>query len=144
MVLSLRTKLASSYMLVALICVVSISLLANFLLEKQFRAYIRENQEQRNQQIVNSISQQVNAEGKWKVGVISQIGINALEQGLIVKVKDKPGNVIWDARVHNQGFCQQMLEHMSQNMYSRYPNWKGGYTENKYPIVHNFNATGAS
>ena len=142
MVYSLRTKLITSYILVALSCVIAISLLANFLLEKQFREYIQENQQRRNQQMVASISQQITSDGIWKVNIIKEIGINGLEQGLIVKVTDNSGRVIWDATVHNQGFCLEMIAHMSRNMNSRYPNWKGAYTENKYPIRRGLNKIG--
>ena len=139
----LRTKLASSYIMVVLFCVALISILANVFLERQFREYILENQERRNHQIVNSLSQQYEGEGRWKTLVISEIGINALEQGLIVKVFDHTGYTLWDATLHNNGMCQQMISHLSENMVSRYPNWKGGYVENQYPIIRNFKKVGS-
>jgi signal transduction histidine kinase len=35
-----------------------------------------------------------------------------------------------------------MITHMAQNMLSRYPNWKGGYIETKYPVVKDFKTIG--
>ena len=134
MAVSLRAKLASSYIILVLICVVLISLLANLFLEKQFRNYVIKNQERRNQQVVASISQQVGDREEWHIQDIANLGINALEQGLILKVKDNSGHVIWDATVHNSGMCEQMISHMAENMFSRYPNWKGGYMETTYPV----------
>lgn len=142
MAVSLRTKLASSYILVVLICVILISLLANLFLEKQFRNYVTKNQERRNQQVVSSISQQIGAQGEWHTQDIAGLGMNALEQGLILKVKDNSGRTIWDARTHNSGMCQQMISHMAENMLSRYPNWKGGYMETQYPVIHGFQKVG--
>lgn len=135
MAVSLRAKLASSYILLILICVVLISLLANLFLEKQFRNYVIKNQERRNQQVVASIGQQVDERGEWQTQNIADLGINALEQGLILKVKDGLGRMIWDATAHNSGMCEQMISHMAENMFSRYPNWKGGYMETQYPVV---------
>jgi two-component system sensor histidine kinase BaeS len=135
MAVSLRAKLASSYILLVIICVVLISLLANLFLEKQFRDYVIKNQERRNQQVVASISQQVGVRGEWHIQDIADLGINALEQGLILKVKDDSGRMIWDATAHNSGMCEQMISHMAENMFSRYPNWKGGYMETTYPVV---------
>ncbi len=124
-----------SYILVAISVVSLVSLAANFLLERQFREYVKERQEERNRQTVTLISQQYLGEGQWKQSTVEQIGINALEQGIIVKLTDAAGKVIWDATLHNHGLCQQMLSHMARNMASRYANWNGGYTVTRYPAT---------
>jgi two-component system, OmpR family, sensor histidine kinase BaeS len=139
---SLRTKLVLSYVMVALVCVSLISALSNVFFEKHFKEYIIENQERKNKEIVSLVSQQYLDNGKWNDNMIEKIGINALEQGMIVKVTDNTGKVIWDAKVHNNGLCQQMIEHMSHNMMSRYPNWKGAYVENPYSITSDFKGVG--
>jgi two-component system sensor histidine kinase BaeS len=56
----LRTRLSLSYVFVALFLVALISLLTNVFLEKQFRDYIMKQQEVKNSDIVNLISQQYN------------------------------------------------------------------------------------
>jgi signal transduction histidine kinase len=130
---TLRTKLSLSYIFITLLIVALISLLVNVLLEKQFNNYIIKEQESRNQQTVQMLSQQY-TDGSWNQNAVENIGINALEQGMIVKLKNASGSSIWDATVHNQGLCLQMIDHMSQNMLSHYPNFKGGYTEKSYPV----------
>lgn len=139
---SLRTKLSLSYASVALVCVFLISVLTNIFLEKHFKEYVIQNQEQKNKEVVSLVSQQYKPGEKWDIDVIENIGINALEQGMIIKVVDLSGKVIWDATVHNNGLCQQMIAHMADNMSSRYPNWKGGYVENKYPVTYNLSEVG--
>jgi two-component system, OmpR family, sensor histidine kinase BaeS len=59
-----------------------------------------------------------------------------------VKVADLGGRTIWDATVHNNGLCVQMITHMARNMASRYPNWRGSYTENAYPVRSSFASVG--
>ena len=126
-----------SYILVTLFLVALISLLTNVLLDKQFRDYIMKEQGVKNSDIVNLINEQYDDEEKtWGTSVIENIGISALEQGLIVKVTDNSGSTVWDATVHNNGLCTQMIDHMSQNMTSRYPNFQGGYEVSQYPLVH--------
>src|SRR5208337_368667 len=44
--------------------------------------------------------------------------------------------------VHNNGMCVQMITHMAQNMASLYPNWRGSYTENVYPVRASFARVG--
>lgn len=142
MTLSLRIKLSLTFVFVALISVFMTSIMANFLLEKQFRQYIVQKLETENKEIVSLISQQYDEKSKWRIDVIENIGVTALEKGLIVKVKDASGKTIWDATQHNSGMCEQMLANMSKNMLSRYPNWQGGYIENKYPVTSSLNEVG--
>lgn len=130
---SLRTKLSISYIFVALICVALISFTSNIFLEKQFRQYVTRNLEKENKATVDLISQEYHS-GTWDIQFIENVGVNALEKGMIIKVKDINGKTIWDATVHNHGLCKQMIDHMSENMSSRYPNFQGKYVENRYPI----------
>jgi two-component system sensor histidine kinase BaeS len=134
---SLRTRLTLSYVLVALACILMFSVLANGVLESSFRRYVRENQARQAQQVVTQIGTQRTAAG-WDEAGITTIGMSALEQGMIVKVADRDGRPVWDATVHNNGLCVQMITHMAQNMASRYPNWRGSYTENAYPVRSSF------
>lgn len=132
---SLRRKLTISYVLIIVFSMVLVSLLASVFLEKQFTQYIIEHQEQENQQLVGLITQQYDSVNGWKSELVENIGINALQNGLIVKVRDNAGKIIWNARVYNNGMCQDIIVHMSQNMYNRYPNWQGEYKENSYPVM---------
>lgn len=139
---SLRSKLSGSYILVALISVFLITIFTNVFLEKQFREYVKQNQEQKNKEVVTSISHQYLDNKKWNLDGIETIGVSALENGMIIKVKNSSGKVIWDAAVHNNGMCQRIIEQMSQNMDSRYPNMKGTYIEKPYPVDNMSNIVG--
>lgn len=132
---SLRTKLSITYALVALICVLLVSVLSNVFLENQFRDFIVKKQENNNKEITRQISQQYQDDGIWDVESIENIGLTALDEGLIIKVLDNSNNSIWDATVYNFGLCTAMLDHISSNMNSRYPNWEGDYIENRYDLV---------
>ncbi len=140
---SLRTRLTLSYMLVAILGVLLLSVLANGLLEGQFRRYVEGTLEKRNLQLADLISRQVHADGSWNEAGVSAIGINALEQGVIVRVVDRSGRTVWDAMEHNSGLCQQMILHISENMSSRYPNWQGAYTENRFALHSDFQEVGS-
>ncbi len=131
---SLRTKLSISYIFIAAICVLLISIVSNMYLEKYFREYVKKNQERRNNDIVIMLAHQYSKDKTWKKDAIEVIGIRALEEGLILSIVDIEKNIIWDATEYNSGMCQQMIEDMSRNMYSRYPNWKGAYKESTYTI----------
>lgn len=142
MIRSLRGRLTLSYVLVALLCVVLVSALANGILENSFRRYVSGNQESRNRRTVELLAAQVAADTGDRAGIQS-IGMNALAQGMIVKVTDATGRTVWDAKLHNNGLCEQMISHMERNMASRYRNWRGAYTEALYPLRSGFFTVGS-
>jgi two-component system sensor histidine kinase BaeS len=131
---SLRTRLTLSYVLVALLCVLLVSALANGVLESEFRRYVRQGQEKAARRVAELVGGMLRGDGSWDTSGLESLGMNALEQGMIVKLSDRDGRVVWDATEHNNGLCEQMITHMARNMASRYPNWQGGYTEGLYPV----------
>lgn len=139
---SLRTKLSLSYLLVALISVALISFLTNFLLNKQFQTYVKKNINQKNIEILTSITNQYEDDFGWKTSAIEDIGITAISNGLIIKIQDNSGKVIWDAMVHNEGMCQRILQEMASNMNSRYPSLKGSYVEVPYSVINDKSEVG--
>jgi two-component system, OmpR family, sensor histidine kinase BaeS len=135
---SLRTRLTLSYVLVALLCVLMVSALANGVLESSFRRYAREAQAGKAKAVAAQIGAQLGSDGAWDQAGLTAVGMGALEQGMIIKLTTPDGSVVWDAAVHNSGLCVQMLDHLAENMASRYPNWRGSYTENLYPVRSGF------
>ncbi|MCX7615677.1 MAG: ATP-binding protein, partial [Clostridiales bacterium] len=120
-----------------------ISFCINVIMQNQFKNYVIKQQEIRNEELVSLVKNQYNSsDSSWNMTVIENIGINALEQGVIMKVKDEKGNTVWDATIHNNGLCVQMLNHMANNMQSRYPNFEGGYEQQSYPIMINSKEVG--
>lgn len=132
---SLRSKLSISYLFLALLLTGLLIVMVNFFFEKQFQDYRIKQIQQNNQEIVSALAQQFSAEtGTWAEPYVESIGIHALEQGLILKISDAGGRVVWDATVHNNGLCIQMINHMSSNMMTRYPDFEGGYMESSYAV----------
>jgi len=140
---SLRSKLSFSYAVMALLLVALISFCINVLFQNQFKDYVIKQQKQKTQEIINLVDKQYNTlDGSWNLSAIETIGINALEQDFILKVKDETGNTLWDATVHNNGLCVQMLSQMKMNMLSHDPNFKGGYEQTSYSLKVDFKEVG--
>jgi signal transduction histidine kinase len=131
---SLRTKLSLSYVFVIVVCVLIVIVVSNALLETQFRSYVTAQQQREAQKNVSLISERYKETGSWDIPYIGNIGMNALESGMIIRVVDTDGAVVWDATTHNNGLCQQMLSNMNRNMQSRYMQWEGGYQEAEYDL----------
>ena len=133
---TLKTRLSLSYVLITLVCVIIISIMINGIMEKQFGLYMVKNQEHKNTELVGLISKLYTNE-VWNISSIDNIGVNAIEQGMIVKVSDNSSKVIWDASTHNNGMCKRMLDDMVKNMNKYYHNWDGKYLVKTYPILKN-------
>lgn len=132
---SLKAKLSLSYVLFTIIIVLLLSFFTNFVTENQFKDYVIKQQVQRSKEVVALVEQQYLNDGKWNNSVIENIGVGALGQGIIMKLRDNAGNSVWDATVHNNGMCTTIISQMAANMNSRYPSFKGGYVEDTYPVT---------
>ncbi|MFT9057766.1 MAG: ATP-binding protein, partial [Ethanoligenens sp.] len=57
-------------------------------------------------------------------------------------VKDLNGKDVWDATVHNNGLCMQMLSQMAQYTQKYNPTLKGGYVQTGYDLTNDFQKIG--
>ncbi|WP_298844251.1 sensor histidine kinase [Clostridium sp.] len=139
---SLRKKLSLSYIFVTMICVVLISILSNFFLNKQFKNYVIREHERKNQIIVTAINQQYSTNKKHNTDVIKSVGIDAIENGVFISVRDASGKTIWDAQAYDNIKCEEVKNHVTSTMETLFPNWKGIYTKDDYNIINNSKKVG--
>ncbi len=139
---SLRTKLIMSYVLAAIVIVLLINALTNIYVEKHFREYVSENQQLKNREIVSTLASQYRGDGIWNTESIASIGEGYLESGIIIVVKDLDGQTIWDAKQHNNGMCQRIIEHMASNSGGMSGNMDSGYKEIPYSLNYRLNKVG--
>ena len=138
---TLRTRLALSFAAVALLAVLAVGALANVVLESAFQRYVREGIDAFNRELAVLVGRQRRADGSWNLDGLESAGLSALESGVVLRVLDASGGVIWDANEHNSGLCRAMLDHMAANTSSRYPSRRGAYTESSYPVAGGATAT---
>lgn len=132
----LKLKLSLSYALVALLLVALVSLFSNILLQQQFEQYVIRQQESKNAQAVAQVAALFDAgSGRFDGSGLDEVGMRALEDGLILKVADASGRTVWDAMMHNKGMCVRMLQSMADTMQTRYRNFEGAYEEKNYPVM---------
>ncbi len=135
MKIGLRTKLIAAFLIVTLTMVALVSLLANNFLSNQFQAYAIDKQQQQISSLVELLtSRYVDWGNRWDAAGIETIGVNTLGQGMMLRLHDQQGSVLWDAQVHNNGMCSTMLANYAQTMQAQNINFQGGYVEESYPI----------
>ncbi|MBN1409951.1 MAG: HAMP domain-containing histidine kinase [Spirochaetales bacterium] len=133
--MNLRIRLILYFTSIGLMSVLIISIFVNFFLEKQFKEYAIQKQEKRNLEIATLLASQYLRDNEWNILAIQRIGVNALEEGLIVRVTDNNGTVVWDAVQYNSGICEDMLHTMARRMESRFSSVNGGVVKKNYNIL---------
>lgn len=133
---TLRFKLTAAFLLITLVSFLLIGVFANVILEKQFENYVIDNLDRKRNEIVTTLESRYGDWGsKWDLSGLENLGVSALSDGLMLRVSDKDGTLLWDAMTHNSGLCAEMLQNMAENMESRNPSFNGGYTEKDYAIT---------
>ena len=132
---TLRSKLTFSYIFIVVIVVGLTSLVANMGLRTQFENYVIHRQEKQTKEIIDLIKMKYEEEKAWNTGYLEIIGMNALQNGMILEIEDNKNKSIWSAYEHNNGLCQAMIMDMRANMYSYSDKWNGDYQEKTYPII---------
>ncbi|MGV8905455.1 MAG: ATP-binding protein [Acetobacterium sp.] len=140
---SLRTKLTLTIALVMLLTIAIISLLSNFLIEKQFTSYLEILQEKRTLEIAGNLSQQYDENTQtWDLNFVHTIGMSALYDGYIIKVYDRDNRILWDAETCDMTMCSQITNDINNRMMMRYPNGNGEFTAKTLEITKNNDVIG--
>ena len=136
MKIRLKTKMSLAFLLVMMIIVAFAGILANSFLTSQFRTYATDKINQKIDNVVELLSSRYEAWGNdWDISGLEVIGVNTLNDGLLIRLSDQSGAVIWDARVHNDGMCSAILESIALRMQTQNSSFQGGYVEKTYPLM---------
>ena len=134
--ISLRKKLTITFLLIALLSLAFVGLFSNLSFGKQFEDYAVTRLNQQIEKTVGQVTELYSRSGDtWDIASLDETGMALLVDGLILRVADENGVVIWDAQVHNNGMCLRILQNMAQNMQSYQSNFQGGYEEQSFPAV---------
>lgn len=142
MTYKLRFKLTTAFISLVLAAFLLFGIFANLILENQFRQYVLKNISNTTSGIVSELESSYTASGGWNLTGLETIGMNALGDGLIIRVTDSTDNVLWDARTHNSGMCTALLQEMAGNMERYSAGFSGGYTEKSFDLTFNGGGVG--
>ncbi len=134
MKMNLKARLILSYTVLSLLLIFSLLFVSNLMLERQFNNYVKEKQERKNLDIVESVLAEFETDKTPNLDYLFSIGQNALNEGIILMVNDKLGNELFCMSCLDNTRCENMLTSMESTMRKRYPNFVGEYTEKVYPL----------
>lgn len=111
----LWTKLALSYLAIAVIAVGLAALLFNFALSKQFRGYVEENQKLKDEQMVILLSSIYEKDGQWNPQRVQDVMNLGMMSGKEITLFDSDGTQImdcWDSMQEMGPGAQQRMNRM--------------------------------
>ncbi|MFV0519474.1 MAG: HAMP domain-containing protein [Lachnospirales bacterium] len=102
---------------------------------KKFNDYVAQNNEQEIQKIVEQVTELYSDNKNVKYENLYEIGVNALDNGLILMVNTDFDNQIICMSEILVNESEQMLLQMENTLKSAYPHFEGHYQEDIYEIV---------
>ena len=140
---SLKTKLSATIAMVSLLTICLISLLSNFLVERQFTGYVKKQRETATVELAASIGRLYHEDTKsFDLSVLHQLGMNALYEGYILKIYDLQDTKIWDAEECDMTACIRIMNDISTRMAHKYPELNGQFVTEKFPVSMNGSQVG--
>ncbi|MCE5196092.1 MAG: two-component sensor histidine kinase [Negativicutes bacterium] len=133
---TLRFKLTTAFLLITLLFSLLIGLFANITLQRQFKNYVMNNLNDSNEQIITTLETRYRDWGnQWNLTGLEILGVSALNNGLLLQIRDRDGTVLWDAMTQNRDFCAEIMQGMAAKMKRQNAAFRGGYTEKAYPLT---------
>ena len=127
---SLKSKLPLTLAAVLLLTVAVISALTNFLVNRQFRQYVADQQRTKSQQLVRDIGRQY--DGEWDVDALHIIGMQAMYDGYLIRVEDGARTLVWATEEHDSTSCAAMMADITSRMKSSV---NGAFTSTETPLL---------
>lgn len=132
---SLKIKLIVSYLLISLLLIVSLLMFARSRINREFGNYVRQNLEIRCGEIAaRAIDIYKNSADGHTGQLYRQIGDYAVDQGLVLRIRDDQGNLIWCMDCEDPEQCMHMLTGIESNMDRLHQGFDGEYSEFVYPV----------
>lgn len=132
----LRTQLSAGFVLIVLITIALISLAANLLINRQFEKYVAAQQRSFSDHLADALSNQYQpATDSWNTEYIHGAGMYALNDGYIIKLYDRRGEIVWDAENHDMTYCHQVMNNIAVLMQERRGDLSGRFVVHEYELT---------
>lgn len=138
----LKHTLIIIFVILSLASTLIIGVFSNIFIKSKFNKYVMYSLDIKKEKILSDISIIYEQNNSFDQILIENVGMNALKEGLIIKVIDQNDETIWNARTHNNGMCDEILKKMSSSMHKLHPNFKGTYTTDVFSVVSNREVVG--
>lgn len=129
----LRTRLAITHAITALITIILVVLASYYLINQRFLHYLDENQIRHHSVLVEDFSKAYQS-GKWDQAILEKVGIPYLLEGYMVKLTDSTGKILWDSRMADKQVYQQAMEKIKNRQLSHFGEFQPSLLTSKYKL----------
>ena len=138
MKIGLKARLILSYTALSMLLVFLLLMISNLMLERQFRNYVINKQEEKNAAYVDAILTEFESGKTLSEDSFLALGQKALNEGIILMIRDNLNQEIFCMSCYDNMRCENMIDSMEQTMKNRYPGFEGEYTEKPYLLTAGF------
>lgn len=132
----LRSSIAFRFALIVVAVIAVVSVASNFLINRQFEQYVEEQQGIRAAEMAQNLPFQYDsASDTWNLDYVHGMGMYALNEGYIIKLYDRRGEVLWDAENHDMTLCHQVMAVIEKRMQEERPDLKGDFVTKRYELT---------
>ena len=136
--MGLKQKLIISYTLLACFLLLSVLIVSNYFLEKQFMVYMTHKQNMKNEEIVNLVLKNFAEDGSLPDSTfLKNLANNLLEQGIVLMLYGKDNSLKFCIHSPGEQEYTQMLESMAAVTKEKDPKFRGTYTEKRFDLLRN-------
>lgn len=133
---SIKGRLSLAIVAVVLLVILLFGLVTSLSVRKEFRTYVKRQQEKKTETIVDSIQHSYQMlQGEWDENELHAIGMSALYEGFIITIYDKEGEVVWDAESHDMTLCNQIRNEITTRMQKDRANSHGVFETYEYDLT---------
>lgn len=134
---SLRRKILSSYLVLIVITLLSLTLLIKGFIHREFEAYITKNQKK----LLESVAEQAEGyfieEGKINEDMAYELGKISLTNGILLQFYDEKGNLIWCMHCISEDLSIAIFENIEANTEKCCIHKEGSYEEISTNVINN-------
>lgn len=112
--MKLKNKLICIFILFSITIISLASIIIRVYIEHNFNKYAANKMEESKTEIYKKV-EKTYRDNEWNINNITFIGYDALKEGLLISIKEKDGNIIWDAREYNNLECETILAKVRYN-----------------------------
>ena len=140
---SIKSKLSISIAFIVIFTVLIISILSNLVIKNEFTKYKEKQQIEKIEEIVDLIEEQYDVKkDMWNEDSINKIGMEALNEGYIIKIYNKDNSILWDAKTANMQLCKEVMDEICKVMENDFRAGNGKIMSPKYELAKSGNNIG--
>jgi signal transduction histidine kinase len=135
MMIRLRNYIALVYALAITLTIIILSITTNIFSERLFVEYIKNNIENKNNEIIASlVGQYNNNTGQFNMEGIAVIGHHYIHQGYLISLEDMAGNILFSSFEKHSEEWDEVIMNISSRMSNRYQ-VDGSFQINQFTIT---------